>query len=73
MSYVKQEFTDGQVLKAEHLNHIEEGIYTAEENQQKTIDDLSGTIPLIIYSETEPEGVQGMIWLKPVEDSVVES
>ncbi len=26
MSYEKQNFEDGQVLKAEHLNHIEEGI-----------------------------------------------
>lgn len=28
MSYNKQNFTDGQVLKASHLNHIEEGIYS---------------------------------------------
>lgn len=28
MSYKKQNFTDGQVLKAEHLNHIEDGIYS---------------------------------------------
>ncbi len=27
MSYTKQNFTDGQILKAEHLNHIEDGIY----------------------------------------------
>ena len=26
MSYTKQNFKDGQVLKAEHLNHIEDGI-----------------------------------------------
>ena len=26
MSYVKQNFVDGQVLEAEHLNHIEDGI-----------------------------------------------
>lgn len=27
MAYVKQNFTDGSVLKAEHLNHIEDGLY----------------------------------------------
>ena len=29
MSYVKQNFVDGIVLKAEHLNHMEEGIAEA--------------------------------------------
>lgn len=29
MAYDKQNFTDGQVLKAEHLNHMEEGIADA--------------------------------------------
>lgn len=28
MSYSKQNFKDGQVLQASHLNHIEEGIYS---------------------------------------------
>ena len=27
MSYQKQNFTNGQVLTAEHMNHIEDGIY----------------------------------------------
>lgn len=30
MSYEKQNFIDGQVLNAEHLNHIENGIATLE-------------------------------------------
>lgn len=30
MSYTKQTFVDGQVLKAEHLNHIEAGIVALE-------------------------------------------
>lgn len=30
MSYVKQNFTDGQTLTAEHLNHIEEGIASCD-------------------------------------------
>lgn len=31
MAYTKQNFKDGQVLKAEHLNHIEEGISGLEQ------------------------------------------
>lgn len=29
MAYAKQNFTDGTILTAHHLNHIEEGIATA--------------------------------------------
>lgn len=32
MSYTKQNFVDGQVLDAEHLNHIEQGIVDLEES-----------------------------------------
>ena len=32
MSYQKQNFSDGQVLQAEHLNHIEEGIAAVEKS-----------------------------------------
>lgn len=31
MAYEKQNFVDGQVLTAEHLNHMEEGIAVAEQ------------------------------------------
>ena len=31
MAYKKQNFTDGQVLTAEHLNHIEDGISAMDE------------------------------------------
>lgn len=31
MAYKKQNFTDGQVLTAEHLNHIENGISAMDE------------------------------------------
>ena len=31
MDYQKQNFTDGQVLTAEHLNHIENGISAMDE------------------------------------------
>lgn len=31
MSYIKQNFTDGQTLTAAHLNHMEEGIAAAEQ------------------------------------------
>ena len=29
MSYIRQNFEDGQTLTAEHLNHMEEGIASA--------------------------------------------
>ena len=32
MAYEKQNFDDGQVLKAENLNHIEDGIKEIEKN-----------------------------------------
>ena len=32
MAYEKQNFADGQVLKAENLNHIEDGIKEIEKN-----------------------------------------
>ena len=32
MSYIKQNFVDGQVLMASHLNHIEEGIVSLGES-----------------------------------------
>lgn len=36
MAYVKQNFTDGQVLTAEQLNHMEEGIEAANEKEAPT-------------------------------------
>ena len=36
MSYTKQNFTDGQVLTAAHMNHIEEGIVAAEGSELDT-------------------------------------
>ena len=38
MQYVKQNFTDGTILTAHHLNHIEEGI--AEAIPQVTVADV---------------------------------
>lgn len=37
MAYKKQNFVDGQVLKAEHLNHIEEGINNATNTAEKSV------------------------------------
>lgn len=34
MSYIKQNFTSGQTLKAEHLNHMEDGIEAIANNVQ---------------------------------------
>ena len=33
MAYIKQNFENGQTLKAEHLNHIEEGLSNIEKNR----------------------------------------
>lgn len=47
MSYKKQNFVDGQVLKAEHLNNIEEAISKLWEDivdQNTEIEQLKGTI-----------------------------
>lgn len=35
MAYEKQTFVKGQVLKAEQMNHIEEGLKAADELAQK--------------------------------------
>lgn len=32
MEYIKQKFVDGQTLKADHLNHMEDGIYNLSTN-----------------------------------------
>lgn len=37
MAYNKQNFADGQVLKAEHLNHIEDGIEDAINTAEKSV------------------------------------
>ncbi len=39
MAYEKQNFTDGQVLTAEHLNHIEDGIAAAEQTGGGSVSD----------------------------------
>lgn len=45
MSYEKQNFVDGQVLTAEHLNHIEAGIIAVEEHLVENPDvDLTGVV-----------------------------
>lgn len=42
MSYNKQNFNDGQVLKAEHLNTIENGIVNNEENLENSLYKFKG-------------------------------
>ena len=44
MHYVKQNFTDGAVLKAEHLNHIEDAIEELYENAV-TVEDVIAAFP----------------------------
>ena len=40
--YVKQNFTSGQILKAEHLNHMEDGIEQLSEGMAQNIIDIEG-------------------------------
>lgn len=40
MAYTKQNFKDGQILKAEHLNKIEDGIITLEQDLKDYIEEL---------------------------------
>ena len=46
MSYTKQNFTDGQVLTAEQLNHMEDGIAEAvtKAQMEAAIAQATGTI-----------------------------
>lgn len=39
MTYTKQNFISGQTLKAEHMNHIENGISQLSEDIEKIVDD----------------------------------
>ena len=43
MSYVKQTFNEGDKLKAEHLNHIEDGLYTVDNNVKSIKTELKET------------------------------
>lgn len=47
MSYTKQNFTDGQTLKASHLNHMEDGIEAAIEQVASAVAEyLASGIPV---------------------------
>ena len=39
MTYTKQNFISGQKLKAEHMNHIENGISQLSDDIEKIVDD----------------------------------
>lgn len=43
MKYTKQNFKDGQVLKAEHLNKIEDGLVDLTEELEKSTIPSDGT------------------------------
>lgn len=51
MSYVKQNFVDGQILTAEHMNHIEDGIAEASEGTKSdTGDGISNTAKALLLN-----------------------
>lgn len=76
MSYNKLGFTSGQTLKAEHLNHMEEGIANAGGASWDNITDKPSYLPVIecafteILPETQlifDEGSQQFLYTEPVE------
>lgn len=68
MSYVKQNFTKGQTLKAEHLNYIEEGIVANTCNAASIIDATS-IIPNNLYFGSNHKASEVASWLRsPVRD-----
>lgn len=51
MSYVKQNFVDGQILTAEHMNHIEDGIAAVSEGiKSDTGDGISNTAKALLLN-----------------------
>ena len=49
--YIKQNFVSGQILKAEHLNHMEDGISVlSEEKVNLPVDDLRGNAGDVLHS-----------------------
>ena len=61
MAYQKQNFTDGQVLTAENLNHIEDGIATVEEQVDAKLTNYytSGQVDEKIEEATSSSGGGG--------------
>ena len=53
MSYKKQNFTNGQILKAEHLNHIEDGVLNSLE-QNAIVCTKSGEVVSITDASNQP-------------------
>ena len=55
MAYAKQYFVDGEVLNADQLNHMEEGIYQNEEKIVEVEKTVSGTYELVEEITTTEE------------------
>lgn len=79
MSYSKQNFVDGIVLSAAHLNHMEEGIAEAHEGGgASSWNDLTDKPDVVLYSEqtlTEEQKAQaraniGLAVVEPAEDDI---
>lgn len=60
MEYVKQEFTKGQVLTHDHLNHIEDGIEAATNRVMSGEFSITPTLGTdgILYFVTSPATVK---------------
>ena len=63
MSYKKQNFVDDQILTADHLNHIEDGIENLEQNKADKTELFSGSYEdrVIIYPKYSQEEIQALL------------
>lgn len=75
MSYNKLGFTSGQTLKAEHLNHMEEGIANAGGASWDSITDKPSYLPVMVTANADilpetqltPNGDSSFFYTKPFE------
>ena len=72
MAYTKQNFEDGQVLKAEHLNKMEEGIAAPDWDQM--VNRPFGETLKVLYEGTDltPENANGLYTMKLSDRSMLE-
>ena len=61
MGYEKQNFVDGQILKAEHLNHMEQGIEAALKNSGGAAARLSSVTLLASKWTTGAESLHSQV------------
>lgn len=71
MAYTKQNFEDGQILEAEHLNKMEEGIAAPDWDQM--VNRPFGETPTVLYEGTDltPENADGLYTMQLSDSSML--